>query len=156
MAEGLLAIPGIKSLPPSVREQVSDTLGVPLKPPNWLPIAWSIAIIVFAMSSFIGVQKGIQFRIPNYTVQDLVPEGMQVPGTPSEKVLLQRASMILRSQGLPKQEAQEIFQTALVPLLTGQDPCKKLEDISVSERYNALSQAVNNLDIEIPLGSLPY
>ena len=143
-SDRLLAIPEIKSLPEGAREQISAVMEVPIEGVNWLPVYWTVAIVTFIGFCYWGVQLGGQARIPQYSTEALLEEGITI--IPAEMALLHRGRMLLQIQGVTKDDARKLFKTSLLGILNPQAP---EYESKASQRYYQLKAAVEALDTRL-------
>lgn len=125
LASRLLKIEKIAALDEQTRSAIQDHVGAAGEGFGWLPVYWSVAILLFCLS-FVGTSLGAKTRVrPLQSTQELLSPDVSPTG--AEMAHLHRANWILHRQNIPDEEknASSRRSSSQFSILTLLFPTKK-------------------------------
>jgi hypothetical protein len=152
--ERILAIPALSGLGVTDKTQIEQELGLRAIPPPWLPYLWMIGLLVYCPTCYVGVRLGVQQRIPAFPpMSQLV--GDDVHPSEVEWPELYRAYWTMRANNVPPEQAKEVFEKSLVPILRRPVVAEAKEKMTAARsartRAALLGSAVDRLQMKKPV-----
>jgi hypothetical protein len=142
-----------QSLSDAAKAKIAEQVGVVGIRPPWLPVLWTIGVLVFCLTCPAGIWMGVRQRIPEYPPLDTLI-GADVKPTEQERAKLYEAYWLLRAQNVPPHEVREVFDTVFKVIL---DPAKTYQPDGFREktpadaRYSKVEQAVRAMKFDAKL-----
>jgi hypothetical protein len=125
-----------------LRERLASALGPTGKAELRLPAFWGLAVVVFCVTCYLGLQSGVSLRVPQYpSLTALV--GSRAVITPEEAADLHGFRLALLRQNLPPEDAREIFHQVVAPFYS--DTAYLPGGSFAAVRPDALRQAIGRV-----------
>ena len=120
IARRVMALAVVRKLDRSEQEEVEAGLQSHAKRSPWLPTLWGIGIIGFSVACLLGLNVGIERRLPTYVpVEELLGE-TQV--TAEERASLYALRWQHRSASVPPNQSDDLIRHVFLPILAIEEP----------------------------------
>lgn len=125
-----------------LRERLAAAVGPTSTGQLRLPAFWALAVVVFCVACYWGLQTGITLRVPRYPPLTALV-GAHAEITPEEAADLHGFRLALLRQNLPPEDAQEIFRQVVAPFFA--DTAYSARGSLAAVRPDALRQAIKRV-----------